>query len=124
MIVYIIGHRGWIGKKMCKLFQDNKIQIVLSEFRAEDSSIFEDILDKKITHIFCCSGRTHGELDGKVYQTIDYLEDIKTTNINNIVAPYNSNVAVKLSKNLNKCRSSSALRSDAAIASIIQMNWR
>ena len=82
MIVYIIGHKGWIGQKMCKLFEENDIQVVLSEFRAEDLRIYEDILNKKVTHIFCCSGRTHGELDGKVYQTIDYLEDIKTTNIN------------------------------------------
>ena len=82
MIVYIIGHKGWIGQKMCKLFDENDIQVVISEFRAEDNRIYEDILNKKVTHIFCCSGRTHGELDGKVYQTIDYLEDIKTTNIN------------------------------------------
>jgi dTDP-4-dehydrorhamnose reductase len=82
MIVYIIGHKGWIGQKMCKLFEENDIQVVLSEFRAEDNRIYEDILNKKVTHIFCCSGRTHGELDGKVYQTIDYLEDIKTTCIN------------------------------------------
>lgn len=82
MIVYIIGHKGWIGQKMCKLFDENDIQVVLSEFRAEDIRIYEDILNKKVTHIFCCSGRTHGELDGKIYQTIDYLEDIKTTNIN------------------------------------------
>ena len=82
MIVYIIGHKGWIGQKMCKLFEENDIQVVLSEFRAEDNRIYEDILNKKVTHVFCCSGRTHGELDGKVYQTIDYLEDIKTTSIN------------------------------------------
>ena len=82
MIVYIIGHKGWIGQKMCKLFDENDIQVVLSEFRAEDNRIYEDILNKKVTHVFCCSGRTHGELDGKVYQTIDYLEDIKTTSIN------------------------------------------
>ena len=82
MIVYIIGHKGWIGQKMCKLFYENDIKVVLSEFRAEDNLIYEDILDKKVTHVFCCSGRTHGELDGKIYQTIDYLEDIKTTNIN------------------------------------------
>jgi len=82
MIVYIIGHKGWIGQKMCKLFEENDIQVVLSEFRAEDNRIYEDILNKKVTHVFCCSGRTHGELDGKVYQTIDYLEDIKTTCIN------------------------------------------
>ena len=90
MLVYIIGGNGWIGKKMCSLFEQQGIRYICSTFRAEDNSIFQDILNNNVTHVFCCSGRTHGELNGVKYNTIDYLESIETTKINvndNLYAP-------------------------------------
>lgn len=92
MKVYIIGANGWIGKKMCSLFKEQGIEYVCSPYRAEDSSIFQDILNNDVTHVFCCSGRTHGELNGVKYNTIDYLESTETTKIN-----INDNLYVPLS---------------------------
>jgi len=82
MNVYIIGYNGWIGNKMQDIFFKNKISFYNSSYRAEDKRVLEEILEKKITHVFCCSGRTHGKLDGITYNTIDYLEDIRTTSQN------------------------------------------
>lgn len=90
MLVYIIGGNGWIGKKMCSLFEQRGIKYICSSFRAEDKDIYKDILSSNVTHVFCCSGRTHGELNGVKYNTIDYLESIETTKINvndNLYAP-------------------------------------
>lgn len=91
MIVYIIGGNGWIGNKMQCLFESSGIDYIVSTLRAENSSdIQEDILKNKCTHVFCCSGRTHGSIDGITYNTIDYLEDIRTSKINindNLYAP-------------------------------------
>lgn len=90
MNIYIIGSNGWIGNKMQKLFLNNNIKYICSSFRAENKEIYDDILNNNITHVFCCSGRTHGKLDNIYYNTIDYLEDIRTTsqNINdNLYAP-------------------------------------
>lgn len=92
MKVYIIGANGWIGKKMCSLFEKQGIEYVCSTYRAEDRSIFQDILNNNVTHVFCCSGRTHGELNGVKYNTIDYLESTETTKIN-----INDNLYVPLS---------------------------
>lgn len=82
MKVYIIGYNGWIGNKIQQLFTDDNILYINSLFRAEDRRIYNDILNNQITHVFCCSGRTHGKLDGIYYNTIDYLEDIRTTSQN------------------------------------------
>jgi hypothetical protein len=75
---------------MQEIFINNNIKFINSLYRAEDKKIYDDILNYEITHVFCCSGRTHGELDGITYNTIDYLEDIRTTlqNINdNLYVP-------------------------------------
>uniref|UniRef100_A0A6C0J586 RmlD-like substrate binding domain-containing protein n=1 Tax=viral metagenome TaxID=1070528 RepID=A0A6C0J586_9ZZZZ len=82
MKVYIIGYNGWIGNKMQDVFLNNNIKYINSLYRAEDKNIYEDILKYDITHVFCCSGRTHGKLDDTYYNTIDYLEDIRTTSQN------------------------------------------
>ena len=90
MKIFLIGHKGWIGQKFCRLFENQNIAYATSDFRAENDAIFEEILKHNATHVLCCLGRTHGELDGVVYNTIDYLEDIRTTktNINdNLYAP-------------------------------------
>ena len=75
MKVYIIGHKGWIGSKYLKQFNVRKIDCVYSDFRAESDEIKKDILDNSVTHVLCCTGRTHGTRDGKEFTTIDYLQD-------------------------------------------------
>ena len=37
-------------------------------------TVREEVKNTKPTHVFCFIGRTHGSIDGKVYTTIDYLE--------------------------------------------------
>jgi dTDP-4-dehydrorhamnose reductase len=75
MNVYLIGYNGWIGSKMQKLFKLNNINYITSKYRAENNEVLDDILNNNITHVFCCSGRTHGTLDNIKYNSIDYLED-------------------------------------------------
>jgi nucleoside-diphosphate-sugar epimerase len=75
MNVYLIGYNGWIGSKMQKLFKLNNINYITSKYRAENNQVLDDILNNNITHVFCCSGRTHGTLDNIKYNSIDYLED-------------------------------------------------
>jgi dTDP-4-dehydrorhamnose reductase len=94
MKVYLIGCNGWIGNKMKKLFEDNNISFVCSKYRAENREIYQDILNTEdttpVTHVFCCSGRTHGTINDTTYTTIDYLENSETLyeNINdNLYVP-------------------------------------
>ena len=74
MKVYLVGHKGWIGQKYVKLFEEINIECVYSDYRAESDDMHNDILIQKPTHVLCCMGRTHGTRDGKEYTTIDYLE--------------------------------------------------
>lgn len=88
--VYIIGHKGWIGKMYLKLFQDKGIKCYYSDYRGESDEIKVDILKKKVSHVLCCMGRTHGIRDGKEYTTIDYLQshDVLNQNVNdNLFVP-------------------------------------
>lgn len=72
MIVYIVGHKGWIGGLFMKCLKEHNV--VYSDYRAESSAIKQDIIDKHPTHVLYCAGRTSGGL----YKTIDYLEDPST----------------------------------------------
>ena len=90
MIVYIVGHKGWIGGMYIKLLEKLNIIYYTSNFRAESVELQNDILDKKPTHILCCMGRTHGNFNGVEYTTIDYLQNNETLkeNINdNLYVP-------------------------------------
>ncbi len=73
--IYIIGHKGWIGSMYLKLFEERNIKYYYSDFRGESNQIKKDILDKGVSHVLCCMGRTHGNRDGVEYTTIDYLQD-------------------------------------------------
>lgn len=91
-MIYIVGHKGWIGQMYINLFKAQGIQYTHSDFRGEDEKIKIDILNKKPTHILCCMGRTHGVFNGVEYSTIDYLENKETIheNINdNLYVPLN-----------------------------------
>lgn len=89
-IVYIVGHKGWIGKMYREEFKKRKITFVSSNYRGESEKLRKDILNMRTTHVLCCMGRTHGNRDGKEYNTIDYLQDnsVLRENINdNLYVP-------------------------------------
>ena len=92
MNVFIIGHNGWIGKKFCNILDNNNINYKYSNLRAEDDNILKEILEYNTTHLYCCSGRTHGYINDIKYNTIDYLEDPSTLKEN-----INDNLYVPLS---------------------------
>jgi len=88
--VYIVGHKGWIGQMYLKLFEERNIKYYFSEHRGESDEIKSDILEKKVSHVLCCMGRTHGCRDGVNYTTIDYLQshDVLNQNLNdNLFVP-------------------------------------
>jgi|GEM_PF-163841 len=75
MKIIIFGHRGWIGNLLVDLIKKENIEYVLTEIRANNRIDVEKlILEEKPSHIISVIGRTHGIQGGKVYQTIDYLE--------------------------------------------------
>jgi dTDP-4-dehydrorhamnose reductase len=82
MLIYILGHNGWIGNLIINYCKLMNINTVYSNFRGESLELLNDILDKSPTHVFCCLGRTHGILNGKEYTTIDYLQNQETLNEN------------------------------------------
>ena len=82
MKVYIIGHKGWSGQMYVKLFEERTIEYMYSDYRGESDEIKNDILNYEPTHVLCTMGRTHGTRDGKVYTTIDYLQDHSVLNEN------------------------------------------
>lgn len=92
MKVFLIGHRGWIGKQFQDLLLSQGHEVTYSEIRADDSKIHTEILESGATHVLCCVGRTHGTRDGITYTTIDYLEDPSTLREN-----INDNLYVPLS---------------------------
>ena len=88
MLVYILGHKGWIGQMFVNALEFENIPYKLSTARGEDDTVFEEM--KGCTHVFCCVGRTYGTHNGVKYNTIDYLEhpDTLEENINdNLYVP-------------------------------------
>ena len=71
--IYILGHKGWIGQMYLDEFKKLNIPCYYSDFRAESKELIQDILDKKITHVLSCMGRTHGTYKIQ-FNTIDYLQ--------------------------------------------------
>ena len=92
MKIFIIGRNGWIGKQFANILENNNINYTYSNLRAEDENILKEILDYKTTHIYCCSGRTHGIINNIKCNTIDYLENSSTLKEN-----INDNLYVPLS---------------------------
>jgi nucleoside-diphosphate-sugar epimerase len=79
MLLYIVGHKGWIGQMFVSYCVDNDIPVTYSDYRGESDELLRDIVEKEATHVFCSMGRTHGTTsDGKTYTTIDYLQNAET----------------------------------------------
>ncbi len=75
MRVLLYGSRAWIGKKILKEFKDKNIEVVEGNARVDNVQSLEDeIKSVAPTHVVATIGRTHGTCNGKVYGTIDYLE--------------------------------------------------
>jgi nucleoside-diphosphate-sugar epimerase len=71
----VYGTNGWIGGKVLKLLQNDGSEVVSGNSRVNNIKELEaEILEVAPTHVISLIGRTHGTHDGKVYGTIDYLE--------------------------------------------------
>ncbi len=55
MLVYLLGHKGWIGQMFMRVLDSQHIPYKLSTVRGEDDRIFEEV--KGCTHVLCCIGR-------------------------------------------------------------------
>ena len=76
MIILLYGHKGWIGQQFCRLLDNTQSHtIILGNARIDNTNDLVKEIDKcNPTHIISFIGRTHGEINGKQYPTIDYLE--------------------------------------------------
>ena len=73
--VLIFGAHGWIGSKVFKILQNMGVDVHASVCRADNYlDINEEIKTLKPTHVMSFIGRTHGQYEGEVITTIDYLE--------------------------------------------------
>ena len=81
MLILVYGSRGWIGTQFVNFLQsfiinDPTIKYIIGKARIDNEN---DLLDEirliNPTHIISFIGRTHGNIDGKIYTTIDYLEE-------------------------------------------------
>jgi 3,5-epimerase/4-reductase len=75
MNILVYG-RGWIGEQFINLLQKENINYVLGTSRCDNKeTLIQEIESVKPSHVVSFIGRTWGTTeDGKVYTTIDYLE--------------------------------------------------
>jgi len=75
MKLLIYGSRGWIGKQFLEILYSQGIPYHIGAARVDDTDKLDEEL-KRIspTNVISFIGRTHGEIRGKKYSTIDYLE--------------------------------------------------
>ena len=76
-IILFYGSNGWIGG-LFKNYLKNRcpdVQIIEGKSRLDNKTdILIEISVNKPTHVISFTGRTHGTIDDKVVNTIDYLE--------------------------------------------------
>jgi transcriptional regulator with XRE-family HTH domain len=74
--ILIFGGDGWIGSKVVSILENENINYIKSNNRADDIESVKNELDNNtsITHIMCFIGRTHGIYEDNKINTIDYLE--------------------------------------------------
>ena len=72
----IYGSKGWIGQQVVNILEKDKKNIIIkSENRCDNEKDIEDeIINLKPDRILSFIGRTHGKIDDKEYNKIDYLE--------------------------------------------------
>lgn len=75
MKVLIYGSRGWIGRQFVEICCNKNVDFYEGISRVENKDDLLKEIDKvKPTHVISFIGRTHGTINDKVYNTIDYLE--------------------------------------------------
>ena len=75
MKLLIYGSKGWIGSQILDYLKANNIEYVEGKVRVDNTKeVEEEIRSINPTNVLCLVGRTHGQINDKVYTTIDYLE--------------------------------------------------
>ena len=75
MKLLVYGSNGWIGSQFIEIALKAGHTVVCGGSRLNNiEDVRKEVKEIKPTHVFCFIGRTHGSIDGKVYTTIDYLE--------------------------------------------------
>jgi len=76
MKILVYGHKGWIGSMFIDILKEKGLNYCTTNTRCDDyDDLINDLNEIKPTHVISFIGRTHGEIDGKIYSTIDYLEE-------------------------------------------------
>lgn len=100
--ILIYGSKGWIGSQFIDILNKNNINYTEGISRVDDiDNLYQEIINIQPSHIISFIGRTHGNINGKVYTTIDYLEEPGKLNENirdNLYSPLNLAI---ISKELN-----------------------
>lgn len=103
MKLLVYGHKGWIGGQFIDYLQSNSspvpLEVILGNSRLDREDDFEEeLLEHMPTHVICFIGRTHGEINGKKFPTIDYLEQkgkLVENVRDNLFAPVNAAISCK-----------------------------
>ena len=76
MKILVYGHKGWIGSMFIDILKDKGLDYYITNTRCDNhDDLIKELNDIKPTHVISFIGRTHGKIDGKIYSTIDYLEE-------------------------------------------------
>jgi len=76
MNILVYGSNGWIGKQFIQLLLDKNINFTIGKSRVNSiENVSNEINLVNPTHVVSFIGRTHGKINGKVFSTIDYLEE-------------------------------------------------
>jgi dTDP-4-dehydrorhamnose reductase len=76
-VILFYGHAGWIGTMYLDYLKKTRadITVIKGSSRIDDEhEVIAEIIESKPTHVVSFTGRTHGVIDGKPVNTIDYLE--------------------------------------------------
>ncbi len=76
-VVLFYGSKGWIGGLFLKYISENHPEVKVFEGMARIDNKQKTLIEiavVKPTHIISFTGRTHGTIDNKKINTIDYLE--------------------------------------------------
>ena len=76
-VILFYGHAGWIGTMYLDYLKKSRsdITVVNGIARIDDEhDVLAEIIESKPTHVVSFTGRTHGVIEGKPVNTIDYLE--------------------------------------------------
>ena len=75
MKILVYGSKGWIGQQFINIIEEKSIEFFPGRARVDNTKKMQEEIEQiQPTHIVSFIGRTHGSIDGKVYATIDYLE--------------------------------------------------